>query len=538
MTTYYVDPVAGDNGDDGLTSGNAWSTLAFTNANISAGDTVNMMDGHFAENLSATTTGSVGNIITWQAVNSRLCSIQAQIVANGQEYQTFDGIKYLGDGTADASIRGSGNAAGLNNITWNDIEVFAARQKGLYILPSGAAQTIASWADTLIIQNSLFDQCQGCIFLYAQNSSILNNELRDMRHQGTNQDMDYMRPNGRNNLVKRNWCHGTDVANVNGSHVDCIQILHNSGEIIDGLTIEENFFEVIVQGIFMTHRNKNISAIDDITIQNNVFIVPLAGFNAPAQGISGDIAMMTFYGITNLDINHNHLIARRDTKCTQMRFHNSKDGGGKICSGTCKDNTFVRGSDNSPFPAGIQNVVMTGNISKDLDSGIAADFNSGLAIDPQIIDSAGDGYDALGTFLDADATWRPVVSTSRSLNAASDGGDLGAEIAVSGAGPPADTTPPVITLVGSASIQIPDTDASYTDAGATCSDNLDGELVMTAGVHDTDGVTANLGTPGVYTYDWDRSDAAANPATQVTRTVTITATNPATVYEVTIRLAV
>jgi hypothetical protein len=96
----------------------------------------------------------------------------------------------------------------------------------------------------------------------------------------------------------------------------------------------------------------------------------------------------------------------------------------------------------------------------------------------------------------------------------------------------------VITLLGASVVQIPDTDVSYTDEGATCVDDVDGVLVMTAGIHDTDGVTANLGTPGTYTYDWDRDDAAANSAVTATRTVEITLTppTPATSYLIKIML--
>ena len=531
MANLYVTKAGNDTTGDG-SIGTPWLTLGKANSSsLSPADIVNIGDGHYAENLTAADSGTAGNVITWKAINSRLASIQAQIVGNGQEYLTFDGIKYLGDGTAQGSIRGSGNAAGLNNITWNDCEIFGARRHAFDIIPSGDAGTQSSYADVLIIQNCLMDQCHGCLFIHAQNSSYLNNEMRDMRSHTTG-DIDYARPMGVDNLFQGNWCHSTDVANTGTSHVDCVQIFHNNGELNSGLQILKNFFEVCVQGIFMTARNDALS-IDDIEIKNNVFIEPDTGATVTT------LAAMTFYGITNLDIDHNHSIFKRDNLSTHIRFHGSKGSGTAVSSGTCKNCTFVRGGSGSPFPAGAQDVVISSNISKDLSSGIAADFNSGVAIDPQLIDSAGTGYGALGTYLEVDATWRPVVSTSRSLNAASDGGDLGAEIAVDGGGPPTDTTPPVITLIGAAEINIPDTDVSYTDAGATCSDNLDGELVMTAGVHDTDGVTANLGTPGTYTYDWDRDDAAANSAVQVTRTVNIIATppTPATRYLVTIQLA-
>lgn len=44
-TVYYIDPVAGDNGDDGLSEGNAWATIAYALANAEDGSTVYLMDG-------------------------------------------------------------------------------------------------------------------------------------------------------------------------------------------------------------------------------------------------------------------------------------------------------------------------------------------------------------------------------------------------------------------------------------------------------------------------------------------------------------
>jgi hypothetical protein len=81
----------------------------------------------------------------------------------------------------------------------------------------------------------------------------------------------------------------------------------------------------------------------------------------------------------------------------------------------------------------------------------------------------------------------------------------------------ADTTKPVITLTGSASVSV-NAGATYTDAGATASDNIDGDIsddiVVTNPV--------NTAVPAVYTVRYNVSDAAGNAATEVTRTVTVT----------------
>ncbi len=79
-----------------------------------------------------------------------------------------------------------------------------------------------------------------------------------------------------------------------------------------------------------------------------------------------------------------------------------------------------------------------------------------------------------------------------------------------------DTVKPVITLTGSASITIKRYSA-YTDAGATATDNYDGNISSKI----TKTSTVKTGTLGTYTVKYDVKDNANNAATQVTRTVKV-----------------
>ena len=79
-----------------------------------------------------------------------------------------------------------------------------------------------------------------------------------------------------------------------------------------------------------------------------------------------------------------------------------------------------------------------------------------------------------------------------------------------------DTTKPVISLVGNATVTITVGD-SYNDAGATASDNKDGDI--TSNIVTVNPVDTN--TAGTYTVTYNVSDAAGNAATEVTRTVTV-----------------
>lgn len=79
-----------------------------------------------------------------------------------------------------------------------------------------------------------------------------------------------------------------------------------------------------------------------------------------------------------------------------------------------------------------------------------------------------------------------------------------------------DTTPPVITLVGSTPVTV-EAGSVYTDAGATALDGVDGD--RTANIVTVNSVNSNA--VGTYTVTYNVSDVVGNAATQVTRTVNV-----------------
>ncbi|MBP7831564.1 MAG: DUF5011 domain-containing protein [Candidatus Pacebacteria bacterium] len=84
---------------------------------------------------------------------------------------------------------------------------------------------------------------------------------------------------------------------------------------------------------------------------------------------------------------------------------------------------------------------------------------------------------------------------------------------------PLDTLAPVIVLNGDATMSIV-AGTSYTDAGATATDNVDGNL--TSSIVAT-GAVINTTVAGTYVVSYNVADAAGNNAPTVTRTVTVTA---------------
>ncbi len=96
-----------------------------------------------------------------------------------------------------------------------------------------------------------------------------------------------------------------------------------------------------------------------------------------------------------------------------------------------------------------------------------------------------------------------------------DGPDGGAQ------GPAADSTPPVITLVGE-NPQFVEAATAYSELGATASDNNDGDLTASIVI---DASAVRVSVPGDYPVSYSVSDAAGNTAVE-TRTVTVRDTTP------------
>ena len=79
-----------------------------------------------------------------------------------------------------------------------------------------------------------------------------------------------------------------------------------------------------------------------------------------------------------------------------------------------------------------------------------------------------------------------------------------------------DTTAPVITLLGSSQVNV-EVGSSYTDAGATATDNYDGDLTSQLVVVNN----VDVNTLGSYTVTYGVSDSSSNAASVVTRTVNV-----------------
>lgn len=84
-----------------------------------------------------------------------------------------------------------------------------------------------------------------------------------------------------------------------------------------------------------------------------------------------------------------------------------------------------------------------------------------------------------------------------------------------------DDIPPTITLNGASSVTV-ECHTSFTDPGASASDNCAGAAVTVSG-------SVDINTPGTYTLSYKATDAAGNQSQTLTRTVTVVDTIPPTI---------
>jgi hypothetical protein len=83
---------------------------------------------------------------------------------------------------------------------------------------------------------------------------------------------------------------------------------------------------------------------------------------------------------------------------------------------------------------------------------------------------------------------------------------------------PPDTTAPIITLNGDASISL-SVGATYTEQGATATDNVEGSVTVVVG-----GDVVNTSLAGTYEVTYNAEDTAGNDAIEVVRTIIVSNT--------------
>ena len=199
---------------------------------------------------------------------------------------------------------------------------------------------------------------------------------------------------------------------------------------------------------------------------------------------------------------------------------NPNQGGGGNNSGTVSDtnNTGTTTSADTTPPV----ISITGSASITITERDTYTDQGATATD----DVSGDLTSSIVTTNPVDTSTPGTYTVTYTVtDAASNTTSIGRIVNVNAA-PSADTTPPVISITGSASITITERD-TYTDQGATATDDVSGDL--TSSIVTTNPVDTS--TPGTYTVTYTVTDAASN-TTSIGRIVNVNAAISAETYTI------
>jgi len=318
-------------------------------------------------------------------------------------------------------------------------------------------------------------------------------------------DADYGRMFGRNHVMRRNYFHGTNIpTDITPGHTDAVQHYNQNGEILQNILIEENIFTDVVQFYFLGNETGNSSSMANITIRNNVNWG--TRFSSGGNPIYLGAPSWTLYAGKNGRVNN--LVYENNTSTTSSNYL------GVITGTTARISKNINATignklgtvwileGNSPSNINTTGGNMHWNYNWRGEMSPASDI---LNVDPQFQNSS-NVVGADGLPFTADDGWR-------ALNPAAAG--FGAQIPTGTTPPPpTDTTPPTITLIGANPLTLA-FGATFTDPGATVTDNVDDpRTIQGTG-------TVNTGVAGTYTRTYNATDAALNAATPVTREVIV-----------------
>jgi subtilisin-like proprotein convertase family protein len=289
------------------------------------------------------------------------------------------------------------------------------------------------------------------------------------------------------------------------------------GNITSSVSVNANAVNTNVIGSYLVTYDVNDAAGNDaITVTRTINVVSATSSHTenPALNV-GAASISTTLNITEdiqiadlnifIDMPHDYpgdvsmiLISPSGTSVTII------DGPGKPAStwGCANDDFLVTLDDEG-----------TGNAE---DTCTSAPAISGTLI-PNNALSAFDGESAQGTWtlqLD-DAYTQADTGTlnSWSLN-------ITAELTAT-----ADTTAPILTLVGNAVVNL-QTGDSFNDPGAIANDNIDGDITNSINVSGT----IDLSTNGSYVLTYNVQDAAGNSATSVSRTINVSSASVPAIF--------
>ncbi|MDA7848860.1 DUF5011 domain-containing protein, partial [Flavobacteriaceae bacterium] len=299
-------------------------------------------------------------------------------------------------------------------------------------------------------------------------------------------------------------------------------ILKNNTSTVNGGTILAGGTGVITitNSLFDGNSANRGGAVAVTSVGRQLIVTGSTFVNNTATGIDGGALYLA--GNNNLSSITNTTIFNNQVNNTQDQ---SKGGGIKI-EGTRPftiQNSLIYGNfvtngttDLSSDLGVIANVELNliNSLTKKITPNLAADDSFATSIVAADLTASNLSFDSTTGNVVYDAV---ALGTESPIDFGSDGEDAGSWNSGLNF---LDTTIPVITLEGEPSVTV-EVGTSYTDAGATASDNIDGDItnnIITVNTVDTTIVAS-------YTVTYNVSDSSSNAAVEVTRTVNVVDTS-------------
>ncbi len=512
--TYYVNGSSGNDANTGTSSASAWRTIQKAANSMPAGNTCLVAPGTYNERVTISRSGTASAPLIFKADGAVVTQGFTVQGSSTVRYVVIDGFEITMPRQTSWDVWGKGSGVALVNTQYCTVQntyIHHTLREGVMVFTTGAADSTNSSYNIIRGNRIAYAGAYAGITLNGAAQLIENNDIsHTIQHPlyptlstAGGPDADGIKFHGRDHIFRGNHIHSitmADTGNVS-PHIDAFQTFGPAYNIlIEGNTINLPTTNGTYQAAMISQMR---TPTRDLTFRNNV-ITAYRGLNiwgindstreiVPLPGIR--IENNTFYGVRDYDV----------------ELHDCP-------SATVKNNVISatgRYMWTNSGPTTSHNAVPGSITLRSGDVRIS---------DPKFVDAAGRNFRLQATSPLIDAGTHVGITSDLDGTSVPQGSapDIGAfEFSTSVGTNPADTTPPVITLLGSATVTV-SFGTTYSDAGATASDNVDGNI--TSRIVATSNV--NTAKVGAYNVTYNVKDSAGNAAAPVVRTVNVVDTTP------------
>lgn len=259
--TFYVSVNGNDNNPG--TETQPWRTIQKAANTVQAGDIVIVLPGLFKENLVISRSGSESAFIEFKSSLLHKAVIEGSVnITTTGNYIKFEGftIKIPDGGRSGISVSGKWCQI-INCFVTTESTALGLNNQGIGI---GGSNNTAKG-------NYVEKVCFG-YGISGENHIFENNKAYGLKLNGSCGDVDYLRFFGKNHLIKNNYFHGINPAEVGSAHVDCFQTFDNGGPqySISNIIIEGNYCSDAAQGMMLS--GKIYKQSSGLIVRNNIFL--------------------------------------------------------------------------------------------------------------------------------------------------------------------------------------------------------------------------------------------------------------------------